>query len=217
MRVILFLFLCGILHAQNPVNVDQMVEDNIKKITSQVIQKYNFRQEPGYYIPSFSVAFRFGGESLFNGNISNPTIPMFSFIIDARFMRFTEGFVVLRMQVDHPINSSLDSNIVDINLLNSSYAISGGLGGGYSFLDSRFGNTGTGNVVTTAILGIVGSRFGILGSALDILSIFGGIQMEFKYQYYFHRYASILVGFDTGFRFGLISTITFGGTIGFAF
>lgn len=193
--------------------IDKTVEERLSRITTQAAPEYDFRKEPGYYIPSFSVGFRIGAESRFSGKEAL----LLGFYTDIRLMRFTRGFGLLRLLVESPVTGRGSTLAEDALITDSSYIISGGFGGGFSFLDTRFGKSGIGHVATFSILAMVGARVGTLEKAGDLLRSFGGIEMGFRYQYYFHRYASFQIGLDIGFRFGVTSSAVYGWSVGFAF
>lgn len=193
--------------------IDKTVEERLSRITAQAASEYDFRKEPGYYIPSFSVGFRVGAENRFSGKEA----VLLGFYADVRFMRFTQGFALLRLLVEAPVASGKSTLAEDALITDSSYVISGGFGGGFSFLDTRFGKNGMGHVATFSILAMVGTRFGKIEKAGDLFRTFGGIEVGFRYQYYFHRYASFQIGLDIGFRFGVTSSAIYGWSVGFTF
>ncbi|MGL5721574.1 MAG: hypothetical protein ACRCY4_04160 [Brevinema sp.] len=219
-KLFLFFFFCSsvsVSFAQSET-VDTAIEERIRRISAIVVEQVNLQSEPGYYIPALGFGVRFGGETLFNGEIFNPTIPMFGFFIDARFLRFTSGFGVVRLLIEAPLaQSDRNTTVADIALINSRYTISGGFGGGFNFLDTRLRNKGMGSVLTVLFLATIGSRFGTPENMTNPTSLFGGAEVGFTYQYYFHRYASIKVGWDFGLRFGATSTATYNFLIGMAF
>ncbi|MGL5254732.1 MAG: hypothetical protein ACRC9L_07055 [Brevinema sp.] len=203
---------------QSLTSVESSLEERIRRISTMVLEQVNLQSEPGYYIPSIGFGFRFGGETLFDGEVANTSIPMFGFHIGIHFLRFTSGFGVVRLLIEAPISKATEASASDLTLLNSQFSISGGFGGGFSFFDSRLRNKGMGNVLTISFLATVGTRIGVVSQReQEPSNAFGGAEVSFAYHYYFHRYASLKFGWDLGLRLGAISTATYNFSVGMAF